>query len=317
MSLPRRALHWMKIVLANVGRARTLGIAAEMAFWLFLSLLPLAAVAGLIVARFAMHDTAMASGVTNTLPPAVRELLHKELASVSAWNEGAVGPAAAAMFVWLASSGVHAVFDGLELETEADARPWWKKRVLALGACIAMSFGVAIIAVLSVGVVWIQKFASNAVPILSLPAPISLLIRTVISAVIAVSLVCGLYTVGLPPRARQRMPLIPGAVVAVALQTALGVAYGTYVRSAGDGGAYQAGLAVIGITLIALYLLCVAILVGAEVNQILGARRLLLASVHPAKAPLPPVTSGMVCCDHPNPQPSSAESPRSSLASQR
>lgn len=300
---PRRALHSIlnaiKTVIANTGRSRTFGIAAEMAFWLFLSLIPLAAVAGLVVARFAMRDSNAMGGVLSTLPPAVRDLLTKELANVSAWNEGSVAPMAAATFVWLASSGVHAVFDGLELETEANARPWWRKRLLALGSCVAVSIGVALIALLSVGVGWLQKFASNAVPLLAIPPAISIVLRTVLSAAIAVALVCGLYTVGLPPRARKRMPLLPGAIVAVALQTALGVAYGTYVRRAGDGGAYQAGLAVIGVTLIALYLLCIAILVGAEVNQILGARRLLVASVHPAIAPPPPLTEGMVCCDDP------------------
>ena len=115
---------WMLNAWGRFDRARSFGLAAEMAFWLFLSLLPLAAVAGLVVARFAMHDGAAMSGVMSSLPPAVRELLSKELASVSAWNEGAVAPAAAATFVWLASSNVHTIFDSLELETKATARPW-------------------------------------------------------------------------------------------------------------------------------------------------------------------------------------------------
>lgn len=268
-----------------------------MAFWLFLSLLPLAAVAGLLVARFAMSETGAASGILNTVPPAVRDLLTDELAKVSAWNEGAVAPAAALTFIWLASSGVHAVFDGLELETEANARPWWKKRALALVACVAISLGVAIIAFLSVGVGWMHRFAADRVPLMALPSALSTLLRTAVSAAIAVALVAGVYTIGLPVRARQRMPLWPGAIVAVVLQTALGIAYGFYVRRAGDGGAYQGALAVVGVTLMALYLLCIALLVGVEVNQILGARRLLEASVHPAMAPPPAVTDGMVCCD--------------------
>ncbi len=289
--MPRRALHWMKIVFVNLGRSRTIGIAAEMAFWLFLSLLPLAAVAGLVVARFAVRDTAAVSGLLQTVPPAVRELLTGELAKVSAWNEGAVAPAAALTFVWLASSGIHAVFDGLELETEAIARPWWKKRLLAIAACIAISLGVAIIAFLSIGVDWMQRFADRRMP---LPPGA---VRAALSAALAVALVAGLYTIGLPTRARRRMPRWPGAIVAVVLQATLGLAYGLYVRRAGDGGAYQGALAVIGVTLIALYLLCIALLVGVEVNQVLGARRLLEASVHPAIAPPPAVTDNMVCCD--------------------
>jgi membrane protein len=294
---PRRALHWLKIVFGNLGRSRTFGIAAEMAFWLFLSLLPLAAVAGLVAAKFAMSNSGAASGLLSSLPPAVRELLTQELTKVSAWNEGAVGPVAALTFIWLASSGIHAVFDGLELETEATARPWWKKRALAMAACVALSIGVAAITMLSVGLGWIRRFAADAVPVINMPSIVSTVLRTGISAAIAVLLIAGLYTIGLPTRARKRMPLWPGAIAAVVLQTTLGVVYGFYVRRAGDGGAYQGALAVIGITLITLYLLCIAVLVGVEVNQILGARRLLEASVHPAMAPPPPVTDEMVCCD--------------------
>ena len=109
------------------------------------------------------------------------------------------------------------------------------------------------------------------------------------------------------------MPIVPGAIVAVLLQTALGVGYGLYVRRAGDSGAYQAGLAVIGVTLMALYLLCVALLVGVEVNQILGTRRLLEASVHPPIAPPPPVTKRMVGCDDKR-EPESTRSLRPSFA---
>jgi membrane protein len=272
-----------------------------MAFWVFLSLLPIAAVAGLVVAKLAFRDgsgNAIGSFLA-TLPPSARELVTKELANVSAWNGGAVAPAAAATFVWLASSGVHAVFDGLELETEAVPRPWWKKRLVAIATCLAMSIGVALIALLSIGVSVVQQFASDVGSRVPLASTFSVILRTAISAAIAVALVSGLYAAGLPGGARKRMPIVPGAIAAVVLQTALGIGYGTYVRHVGDSGAYQAGLAVIGVTLIALYLLCIALLVGVEINQILGARRLLEASVHPAIAPPPATTNNMVRCDAP------------------
>ena len=43
-----RGREWLDPILRGVDRARTLGLAAEMSFWLFLSLVPLAAVAGLL-----------------------------------------------------------------------------------------------------------------------------------------------------------------------------------------------------------------------------------------------------------------------------
>jgi uncharacterized BrkB/YihY/UPF0761 family membrane protein len=67
---------------------------------------------------------------------------------------------------------------------------------------------------------------------------------------------------------RERIP--PGALLAIGLQIIIGFVYGIYIKTAGDGGAYQAGLASIGVTLMALYLFCVVMLVGIEVNQMLG-----------------------------------------------
>jgi len=298
---PRSALRWIKIVFQNLGRSRTFGLAGEMAFWVFLSLIPIAAVAGLVVAKLAFRDGgSSASGFLSTMPPAMRELLNKELANVSAWNGGAVAPVAAATFVWLAATGVHAVFDGLELETESVPRPWWRKRVLAIATCVALSIGVAVIAVLSIGLSVMRKFASDAIAGLPLASAFSLAVRTAISAAIAVALVSGLYAVGLPHGARKRIPIVPGAIVAVLLQATLGIGYAFYIRRVDYyAGPYQAGLAVIGVTMMALYLLCIALLVGVEVNQIIGARRLLEASVHPPIAPPPPTTKSMIRCDEP------------------
>ncbi len=304
-ALPSRrspSLHWVKILFASLGRARTFGLAGEMAFWLFLSILPLAAVAGLVVARFAMRETELTTAMLATVPPAARDLITGELGRVSAWNGGAVAPLAAITFVWLASSGIHAIFDGLELETESEPRPWWKKRLYAIVACVGLSIGFASIALLATGVAWIRGLLGDLDAFAYVPRGAALVLRAIAGWTIAVMLVAGVYWIGLPPPARRRMPILPGAILAVVLQGILGLGYGAWVRNMGDSGAYQAGLAVIGVTLMALYLASTALLVGVELNQLLGARRILLASVHPAVVPPPPVTDGMVRCE---PEPTS------------
>jgi uncharacterized BrkB/YihY/UPF0761 family membrane protein len=59
----------------------------------------------------------------------------------------------------------------------------------------------------------------------------------------------------------------PGAFVAVGLQSVLGYGYVFYLSKAGTGSAYQAGLSIIGVTLMALYLFAIALLVGAHLNH--------------------------------------------------
>jgi membrane protein len=278
-----RPLGWVKELFARLGSARTFGIAAEMAFWLFLSLLPLAAIAGLVVVRFAAGNWSTVAPLLDALPGATRELLAKEMGEVEAWNGGKVGVFAALTFAWLASSGIHAIFDALELQTEAAARPWWKKRLLSLGACVLLSIGVALLTLLGTGVGWAFRLTGEAVPAVTWLAETTafgVALRGILGVAIATALIAGVYVIGLPHTARKRTPIVPGALFAALLQLLFGVLYSVYIRQAGTGGAYQAGLAVIGVTMTALYLFCIAVLAGAEVNQMVAERRSYDASRH-------------------------------------
>ena len=81
---------FLREVLAELRRARTLGLAAEAAFWLFLSLVPLAAVAGLVGARMAAGHWATFAPLVGVLPVASRALVTNELLRASSWNGGTV-----------------------------------------------------------------------------------------------------------------------------------------------------------------------------------------------------------------------------------
>ncbi len=272
---------WIRSVASRLDRSRSLGISAEMAFWLFLSLLPLAAVAGLITAKLASGNWSATAPLLESLPLATRELIATELGKVAAWNGGKVGIGAGLMFVWLASSGIHSIFDGLEIESDAAPRPWWRKRLLALATCVALSLGVALLTVLGTGLGWLWKFVGGSTLLETLALESSVVghvVRLLVGAAVSFGLVSGLYWISLPPGTRKSMPIAPGALLAIGLQIILGFGYGFYITKAGDGGAYQGALASIGVTLTALWLFCLVLLVGIKVNEMLGERRRALAA---------------------------------------
>jgi membrane protein len=265
--------RWLADLYARMDRARTLGLAAETAFWLFLSLLPLAAVAGLVAARLTTNNWDHFSPLLNRLPVAARDLIASELIKVASWHGGTVGLTGTVIFVWLASSGIHAIFDALEIETGA-TRPWWKKRLLAMGTCVGLSLAVAILAILGPGLEGALGWLGRGFPPfanLGPPTPIGRLVRFVLGCSTMFAYVCALYWVGVPPEARRRMPIVPGAIITVVLHASLSFAYATYLSKVGNGTTYSAGLAIIGVTLTALYLFAVALLTGAMVNRKLGA----------------------------------------------
>lgn len=274
-ALGPRLVHWAKVIWCRVGESNSTGLAAQMAFWLFLSLIPLAAVGGLVLARIAFAHGDLMSEVLGSTPPAVRDLIATQLGQVARWNGGEVGPLAAIVFVWLASSGIHSIFDALEIQ-EGAARPWWKKRALALATCVAFSVGLAALALLRTGLGWLFRVSGSELPASLMvwdTSWVASVLRFVFGSLIAFGLITGLYVVGAPRVRRRRRTIVPGALLAMAIQGASGFAYGLYIRVVGTGNAYQAGLGIIGVTMISLYLFCVALLVGAELNQAIGDHR--------------------------------------------
>ena len=270
-------LGWVKEFVSEIERSRATGRAAEMAFWLFLSLIPLAAVAGLIIARIAVSSADVTS-LLASLPGETRELVARQLHHVAAWNGGSVAAPAALVFVWLGSGGIHAMFDVLEVNAEA-SRPWWKKRALALASCVALSVGFAIITVLAAGLSRVLAFLRGTIPIEQfesrhhVPGLVDSVVRFGVGGLTALGLVAGIYLVGIPRTARKRTPVLPGAFLAVLLQAGLGYGYIFYLSKVGVHSAYQAGLSIIGVTMIALYLFSISLLAGAELNHVFARRR--------------------------------------------
>jgi membrane protein len=271
------ALAWLKDFYAEIDRSRTTGRAAEMAFWLFLSLVPLAAVAGLVAAKVAVSSAEITS-LLNSLPAQTRDLVARQLNEAAALKGGTVAAPAVVVFVWLASGGIHAVFDVLEVQASSP-RPWWKKRAFALASCIALSVGMAIIAVMATGLSRVLDFLRGTMPIAEIESRthmtgfLDTAFRLTVGGLTALGLVAGVYFVGVPREERRRTRVLPGAILAVALQSALGYGYAFYLSKVGVSSAYHAGLSIIGVTLIALYLFSIALLVGAELNQVLAKRK--------------------------------------------
>jgi membrane protein len=286
-----RALQWLKPLAKGIGRARTFGLAAEMSFWVFLSLVPLAAMAGMVAAKLAVSNVWLGSAALEAVPLEVRDMIHRQVEYVAAWRGAKVAPAAIATFLWLASSGVKAIFDALELQTGC-TRSWWKKRLLALATCVALSIGVALIALLATGLEWLENLAGRHLPASILHAvhgPIGFALRRAAGTAVAIAMTAGLYRVaigrGSGTKSEHPVPVLPGAVFAVVAGGLLGWGYGWYVSHLGRVGAYQAGLAVVAVTLMTLWLFSIALLAGAELNQVLFELRRSGATRRPPGAP--------------------------------
>ncbi|MFI5298419.1 MAG: YihY/virulence factor BrkB family protein [Polyangiales bacterium] len=268
----RSVATWLRGYLRALEDCRATGLAAELAFWLFLSLVPLAAVVGLIAAHLAMNDLTLLRALVAAFPRASRDLILDELARVSASNGGSVGPLATVVFVWLASSGVHATFDALELTSHTPPRTWLHKRALSALACIVLSVAAAAIVVLGVGLDAFRRLLHPVATTVVVMRPFAAAMRALFVVGAAIGIVAALFSVATRRPRGVPIRIFPGATVAVLAQVVMGLGYAQFISTTGDGGAYLAGLAVIGVTMTALYLSALSLLMGATLNQYLDAR---------------------------------------------
>jgi membrane protein len=108
--------------------------AASIAFWFFLSLLPLLVLLGFLVSLVARSrgvDTLL-SPLLDVVPDTAEEIIRKELDRMSG-NNATVAPLGIVGFLWTASSGLHSLMDVFEAAARVERRSWYKQRAIALG----------------------------------------------------------------------------------------------------------------------------------------------------------------------------------------
>lgn len=268
--------HQLTTFCRTLQERRTFGVAAEMSFWLFLSLLPLSAVAALLTSRLALEDPSFLFWLG--LPRSARSFVQQELNNVSAWNGGSVGPAAIVVFLWLASSGIHAIFDGFDSQLNI-SRSWWHKRVASVYVCLLLSLGAVLVATLTSSFEMVQAALKSSELAYLWSSILGRTLRTMVGVLVVYSMIIGLFRVGVPRRILRSLPLVPGAVVVVVLHGLLSSFYRIYLKKIGDNGAYLAGLTTIVIVMTALYFFSLSLLIGLAVNQHYAH----LPSVHPSR----------------------------------
>ncbi|MBS2013011.1 MAG: YihY/virulence factor BrkB family protein [Deltaproteobacteria bacterium] len=137
--LPADAPPWKRVAraLRRLGHGLlihdALQAAPAMAFHFFLSLMPLLVFVGYVVGSIAKRRgvSVVLAPVLDNLPDAAEGIVKSEVGRLAGAN--ALGPLAAVGFLWIASGGTQGLMHAMETVVGAPRRPWWKKRLIALG----------------------------------------------------------------------------------------------------------------------------------------------------------------------------------------
>ena len=237
--------------------------ASGVAFHAFLALVPSIAAGVSIYGLVADPDRVrqLIGRMGAALPADVAALLQNQLDSIVSSNSGALGVGALigiGSALWSASSGVGHLIEGINIayDEDADDRPFWKRRGLAMALTVLFVSAVAAAAAiitLTAGLTGVFGVMLQVAGWLGVAA-----IFTVLLAVF--------FRYG-PDRDEPRWVWVsPGAVFTVVAWTAASLAFSVYVRNFGSYNETYGSLGAMVVVLLWLFISALVVLLGAELN---------------------------------------------------
>lgn len=256
---------WKEVGKDNVGI-----VAAGVAFYFFLALVPLLGATVLTYGLFASPETVVrqAQGLTAFLPGEAAKLIGEQLLNVVETNDGKKGfglIAAILIAFWGARNAAGAIVTALNIAYEEEEK---RNFVQATALALAMTVG----AVLMAGIVGAAIAVLSAIEKL-LPDAGAVgrfffsALTYVMLAAIAAAAAATLYRYG-PSRKKARWTwLTPGSIFFAVVWLLLTLGFGFYVRNFASYGATYGALSSVIVLLTWLYLSSYVLLFGAELNS--------------------------------------------------
>jgi membrane protein len=254
--------------------------AASIAFWFFLSLMPLLVLAGFLVGQVARTKgvDALLAPLLDVVPATAEDMVRKELERLAGGGATSMAPLGVAGFMWTASSGLHNLMDVFESKGTVERRPWWTKRAMALGWVVLGLGAVCLVTWLLVqidagfhqmppqAVAKVHGVIKRRIAQRHFDRPVEQMIGGVIMLVVGMSFLAGFYRFAVVHPAGTKRSVWPGTIAAVVCWLVVSWAFGGYVASIADYALYYGSLAAVAVMLVWLYLTSLALVAGAEVN---------------------------------------------------
>ncbi len=227
--------------------------ANAIAFDVFLSSAPLAAFTGWAVHKLLRSNATVLGPIVELAPRPLAHLADRELMRLSEQGASVVPPLSLIAFVYLSTEGAATAMKIFERIFGARPRSWLTRRFVALVFVLAGVLGVAASGLLLVLGTWLGGAAGNA---LSIGVTLSTMWL----------LVAGFFRVATLRREGQSRAGFRGALVTLGLWIAVSSTFSTYVREIANYSRFYGSLATVVVVLVWLWLMCLSLIIGAEVN---------------------------------------------------
>ena len=251
----------------EMGHDNALGLAAQLAYYLLLALVPALV---FMVALTSFFPPRLLDQILNVLqsvaPAEIDRMLRDQIASIAAGEDAGLLTLGFAMALWSSSAAIVAATDALNRAYDIEeGRPWWKVRLQA----IALTIGLALFIVVAFGLVLMGPTLASRLAIGGGFGPAfewgwKILQWPLVFALVATALGILFY---FGPDADQDWEWItPGAVLGALLWLAASLLFKLYVANFASYNETYGSLGGVIVLMLWFYLSSLAILAGAEMN---------------------------------------------------
>jgi membrane protein len=243
------------------------GRAAELSYYFLLALFPLLIFLTSILGFLPGAREDLMSGMARVVPADALKLVRETLDDIVSHRSGSVLSLALVLSLWSASSGVGSLMQALNVAYETrETRPFWKKRLVAIGLTLTVAWLVTGGSVLIMIGHRLGGWLAGALDLSAALAAGSSILGYVIGAALLFAGVCAIYYFGPDVRHGSR-PVKAGALFA-----SIGVVIGSllfsiYLRLAPSASATYGSLGAVVTLLLWLYLMGLMFLIGGEINS--------------------------------------------------
>lgn len=244
------------------------GIAAQLAYYFFLALFPALLFLVALASFFPLYSFTdeLMRLVGPIAPEAVVNLLKDQLTSLSNSGDGGLLGIGLLMALWSSSAAMVSVIDAMNRAYDIeDARPWWKRRIVA----IVLTIGLALFILTSFGLIvagpWLADFLGRQFGL----APAFTLTWKILQWPVVFLLAStgfGFVYYFAPDADQEWVWITPGALLATLLWFVSSLAFRYYVVNFGN---YEEAYGTLGgiiLTLLWFYITGLAMVIGAEMN---------------------------------------------------
>jgi membrane protein len=270
LSAFRIPLTWTELVKRTVRETisdNALGLAAQLAFYFLLALVPAIA---FVVAVASFFPPQLVDGMVSSLgglaPPDVVRILREQLNSLAGGSNGGILTAGLLMALWSSSAAIVSIIDAMNRAYDIDeGRPWWQVRLTAIALTVGLAvFVVVAFALVMVGPSIADRLVSNGQLGSAFAWTWKILQWPVVVTLIAVAIACINY---FAPNAEQDWAWVtPGAVLATLLWLVASLLFKFYLANFADYNATYGSLGGVVVLMLWFYISGMAILIGAEMN---------------------------------------------------